>query len=58
MGKNILDLHLSMYENAVSIYLLERIGKDLCTPVRDAVSAEVTEGISRGKGFRIHEVMN
>ncbi|MEO0242697.1 MAG: MFS transporter [candidate division WOR-3 bacterium] len=43
---------------ATLLYLLERIGKGLRTPVRDVILAEVTEGVGRGKGFGIHEVMD
>lgn len=43
---------------AASLYLLERIGKGLRTPVRDAILAEVTEGVGRGRGFGLHEVMD
>ncbi|MEM2163783.1 MAG: MFS transporter [Candidatus Bathyarchaeia archaeon] len=43
---------------AASLYLLERVGKGLRTPVRDVILAEVTEGVGRGKGFGLHEVMD
>ncbi|MDH5815367.1 MAG: MFS transporter [Candidatus Nezhaarchaeota archaeon] len=43
---------------ASSLYLLERVGKGLRTPLRDVILAEVTEGIGRGKGFGLHEVMD
>ena len=43
---------------ATSLYLLERVGKGLRTPVRDVILAEVTEGVGRGKGFGLHEVMD
>ncbi len=43
---------------ALALIMVERIGKGLRTPLRDAVLAEVTEGIGRGKGFGIHEVMD
>ncbi|MEM0049851.1 MAG: MFS transporter [Candidatus Bathyarchaeia archaeon] len=43
---------------ATSLYLLERVGKGLRTPIRDVILAEVTEGVGRGKGFGLHEVMD
>ncbi|MEM1587161.1 MAG: MFS transporter [Candidatus Bathyarchaeia archaeon] len=43
---------------ATSLYLLERVGKGLRTPVRDVILAEVTEGVGRGRGFGLHEVMD
>ncbi|MEM0006397.1 MAG: MFS transporter [Ignisphaera sp.] len=43
---------------ATLLYLVERIGKGLRAPVRDAILAEVTEGIGKGKGFGLHEVMD
>ncbi|MEM4798619.1 MAG: MFS transporter [Sulfolobales archaeon] len=43
---------------AVSLYLVERIGKGLRTPARDVALAEVTEDLGRGKGFGIHEVLD
>ncbi|MEM2213889.1 MAG: MFS transporter [Candidatus Nezhaarchaeales archaeon] len=43
---------------ATSLYLLERVGKGLRTPVRDVILAEVTEDVGRGKGFGLHEVMD
>lgn len=43
---------------AVALYLAERVGKGLRTPARDAVLAEVTEGVGRGKGFGLHEVLD
>ncbi|MEM2163876.1 MAG: MFS transporter, partial [Candidatus Bathyarchaeia archaeon] len=43
---------------ATSLYLLERVGKGLRTPIRDVILAEATEGVGRGKGFGLHEVMD
>ncbi|MEM1673466.1 MAG: MFS transporter [Candidatus Bathyarchaeia archaeon] len=43
---------------ATSLYLLERVGKGLRAPPRDVILAEVTEGVGRGKGFGLHEVMD
>ncbi|MCS7112247.1 MAG: MFS transporter [Ignisphaera sp.] len=49
---------VSFWWTAVVIYLMERIGKGLRAPVRDVILAEVTEGIGKGKGFGLHEVMD
>ncbi|MEM4426227.1 MAG: MFS transporter [Acidilobaceae archaeon] len=43
---------------ALLLFLLERAGKGIRTPIRDAVIAEITEGIGRGKAFAIHEVLD
>lgn len=43
---------------ATSLYLFERVGKGLRTPVRDVILAEITEGVGRGKGFGLHEIMD
>jgi MFS family permease len=43
---------------ATALYLIERVGKGLRTPLRDVVLAEVTEDIGMGKGFGIHELMD
>ena len=43
---------------ATALYLIERVGKGLRTPLRDVVLAEVTEDIGKGKGFGIHELMD
>ena len=43
---------------ATALYLIERVGKGLRTPLRDVILAEVTEDIGRGKGFGIHELMD
>ncbi|MEM4498176.1 MAG: MFS transporter [Nitrososphaerota archaeon] len=43
---------------ATALYLVERVGKGLRTPLRDVILAEVTEGVGRGKGFGLHEVMD
>jgi MFS family permease len=48
----------SSWQIATILYLAERVGKGLRTPTRDFILAEVTEGIGRGKGFGIHEVMD
>ncbi len=46
------------WEVALALVMLERAGKGLRTPLRDAVLAEVTEPLGRGKGFGIHELMD
>lgn len=46
------------WEAALALVVLERIGKGLRTPARDVILAEVTEGMGRGKGFGLHEVMD
>jgi len=43
---------------ALCLVLLERVGKGLRAPARDVILSEVTEGIGRGKGFGIHELMD
>jgi MFS family permease len=50
--------YASSWQVATALYLAERIGKGLRTPVRDVILAEVSEGIGRGKGFGIHELMD
>ncbi len=46
------------WEAALALVFLERIGKGLRTPTRDVILSEVTEGIGRGKGFGLYEVMD
>jgi len=46
------------WEFALGLYLIERLGKGLRAPARDVIISEVTEGMGRGKGFGIHEVMD
>jgi len=46
------------WEVALALVFLERIGKGLRAPTRDVILSEVTEGIGRGKGFGLHEVMD
>ncbi|MCD6278440.1 MAG: MFS transporter [Desulfurococcales archaeon] len=43
---------------ALALVMAERVGKGLRTPARDVVLAEVTEGMGRGKGFGLHELMD
>jgi hypothetical protein len=46
------------WQATTALYLVERVGKGLRTPVRNVILAEVSEGIGRGKGFGIHELMD
>lgn len=46
------------WEAALALVLLERMGKGLRTPARDTILAEVTEGMGKGKGFGLHELMD
>jgi len=46
------------WEVALALILIERVGKGLRTPARDTILAEITEGIGKGKGFGLHEVMD
>ncbi|MEM2296651.1 MAG: MFS transporter [Ignisphaera sp.] len=61
-GMNVMVLPLLGFTDlwwiATTLYLVERIGKGLRAPLRDVILAEVTEGIGKGKGFGLHEVMD
>ncbi|MFN3268221.1 MAG: MFS transporter, partial [Zestosphaera sp.] len=46
------------WEVALALFFVERLGKGLRTPVRDVILSEVIEGVGRGKGFGLHEVMD
>ncbi len=46
------------WEVALALIMLERVGKGLRTPLRDAILAEVTKPLGRGKGFGLHELMD
>ncbi len=46
------------WDLAFTLVILERVGKGLRAPARDTILAEVTEGIGKGKGFALHEVMD
>lgn len=46
------------WELALALLFMERIGKGLRTPCRDVILSEVMEGLGRGKGFGLHEVMD
>lgn len=43
---------------AISLIVLERIGKAIRTPSRDAMLASATKEIGRGFGFGLHEAMD
>ncbi len=46
------------WELALMLFFLERLGKGIRAPPRDVILAEVTEGIGRGRGFGIHELLD
>jgi len=46
------------WEVALALFIVERLGKGLRAPTRDVILSEVIEGIGRGKGFGLHEVMD
>jgi MFS family permease len=46
------------WELALTLFFLERLGKGIRAPPRDVIIAEVTEGIGRGKGFGLHELLD
>ncbi|MCS6768172.1 MAG: MFS transporter [Candidatus Nitrosocaldus sp.] len=43
---------------ASTLIILERLGKAVRTPARDAIIASIASSIGRGKGFGIHEAMD
>uniref|UniRef100_A0A7J2U5U0 MFS transporter n=1 Tax=Ignisphaera aggregans TaxID=334771 RepID=A0A7J2U5U0_9CREN len=43
---------------ATALYLVERTGRGLRTPLRDVILAEVSEDMGKGKGFGIHELLD
>lgn len=45
-------------EHVIALVFIERAGKGLRAPARDVILADVTEGIGRGKGFGLHELMD
>lgn len=49
---------VDMWEWAVVIILLERIGKAIRTPSKDALLATVTAKVGHGKGFAIQELLD
>jgi MFS family permease len=46
------------WEAAVVLLLLERIGKAIRTPARDAMLSHAASGVGRGWGFGFHEAMD
>lgn len=48
----------SVWSVAVLLYTLDRIGKGLRAPSREAIVAEITEGFGLGKGFGVHELLD
>jgi MFS family permease len=46
------------WELALTLFFLERLGKGIRAPPRDVIIAEVTEGVGRGKGFGLHELLD
>ena len=46
------------WETAVALMMVERIGKGIRTPARDAMLAHATTGMGRGWGFGLHEAMD
>ncbi|MEM1983444.1 MAG: MFS transporter [Sulfolobales archaeon] len=49
---------VSRWDLVVLLIFIERVGKGLRSPVRDVLLAELTEGIGKGKGFGIHELLD
>lgn len=48
----------SMWSIAVLLYTIDRIGKGLRAPSREAIVAEVSESFGIGKGFGVHELLD
>ncbi len=48
----------SSWSIAVLLYMVDRVGKGLRAPSREAIVAEVSEGFGLGKGFGIHELLD
>jgi len=46
------------WEQAAVLVVLERVGKSIRTPGRDAMISEATSSIGRGMGFGIHEALD
>ena len=49
---------VGMWQIAVILVLLERIGKAIRSPSRDAVLSIVSRGVGTGKAFGIHELLD
>ncbi|MFN4336616.1 MAG: MFS transporter [Candidatus Nitrosocaldus sp.] len=58
----ILSLPLLAFANrldlASALIILERLGKAIRTPARDAIVADAASSIGKGKGFGIHEALD
>ncbi len=48
----------SSWEQVLALVLLERAGKGVRGPARDALVAEVSKGIGAGRGFGVHELLD
>lgn len=46
------------WEIAASLYIIERMGKGIRAPAKDAILSNVTVPVGRGWGFAIHEAMD
>lgn len=46
------------WEIAAFLYIIERMGKGIRAPAKDAILSNVTVSVGRGWGFAIHEVMD
>ncbi|MFO0794948.1 MAG: MFS transporter [Candidatus Brocadiaceae bacterium] len=46
------------WEIAATLMIMERVGKAIRTPARDAMLSHATKEIGRGKGFGLHEAMD
>ncbi|MCX8195579.1 MAG: MFS transporter [Acidilobaceae archaeon] len=46
------------WEHAFLLYMIERAGKGLRAPLRDALIAEVSAGMGRGRAFALHELLD
>ncbi|WP_440059566.1 MFS transporter [Thermogladius sp. 4427co] len=47
-----------VWQIALFLYVLDRVGKGLRSPARDVILSEVAEPIGIGKGFGIHELLD
>jgi len=46
------------WEVAALLYIIERMGKGIRAPAKDAILSNVTTGVGRGWGFGIHETLD
>ena len=49
---------VSLWPQVILLYYVERFGKGVRTPIRDTILSEVSEGIGKGKGFGLHELLD